>query len=57
MDAARLTVDVCDEQMLLARIRVGDAAGEEVPRGIEAVDRQRSFGTLIAHSGNLMQAA
>ena len=57
MDAAGLTVEMGDEDMFAARSGIGDAAGKEVARGLEAVEFQGKFGTLKAHSCNLVHRA
>jgi hypothetical protein len=53
VDAARLLVDVRDPQAFPLRIAIGEAAGEKGPRGREAIELQRVFGTLISHARNL----
>ncbi len=56
MEAARPVVEMRDPQAFPARIAVGEATGEIGPRGGEAVELKRKFGTLIAHRRDLRAA-
>ncbi len=49
MEAPGLIVDMGDPQAFAEGIAIRHAAGEEGPRGGEAVKFQRGFGTLIPH--------
>ena len=57
MDAARIIVDMRDPEMLLVRIDLRQAAGEEAAGGVETVQAQRGFGTLMEHAANLCEGA
>ena len=51
--AARIAVEVRDEQALPLGVRIGKAAGKKLPRAGEAIDHEREFGTLISHGRSL----
>ncbi|MEO7813981.1 MAG: hypothetical protein ABIR87_00885 [Sphingomicrobium sp.] len=56
VDAPRLIVDMGDPQMFLVRTSLGEAAREESMGGLEAIEEQRGFGTLMKHGHCLVQA-
>ena len=49
MNAARILIDMGNPQILALGIAIGDAPGEEVAGGPEAVELEGKFGTLITH--------
>jgi len=51
MEAARFVVHVRDPKALALRVELGEAAREELARGIEAVELEGAFGALIPHAG------
>src|SRR5690348_5018438 len=51
VEAIGLAVEMGDPQAFLAQVGLSEAAGEEGPRGGEAIELQRGFGTLIPHGG------
>jgi hypothetical protein len=53
VQAARVIVDMGDPHMFQARIRLCQAAGEEAPGLVQAVEAQRGFGTLLEHARSL----
>ena len=55
VNAARVVVDMRDPQMLLLRVGFGQAAGEEAPGLLQAIEMQRGFGTLMEHGANLCE--
>ena len=57
MDAARLVVDVRDPQAFARRIRISEAPGEKLARGIETFEFKRKFGTLITHAHDVGDGA
>ena len=56
VNAPRLFVDMRNPQMFLVRSGLGEATGKEAPGGVEAVQLQREFGTLMEHATALVQA-
>ena len=57
MEAIGLPVEMCDPQRLALRVCLGEAAGEERTCGVQPVDLQRRFGTLIPHATAVADAA
>jgi hypothetical protein len=56
MKALRISIDMRNPKTFAHRIRVGQATGEKLARGREAIELQRKFGTLISHPGKLSGA-
>ena len=50
MEAPRLLVDMRHPQCVSVRIRFCQASRKKIASGIEPVELQRKFGTLVAHS-------
>ena len=49
MEAVMLFIEVRDPQAFPAPVDLREAAGEEVPRCLRAIQLQRGFGTLMLH--------
>ena len=49
MEAARLLIDMRDPQDVAARVTFCEASGKKLAGGVQAVELQRKFGTLVAH--------
>jgi hypothetical protein len=57
VQAARIIVDMGNPERFPPRVLFRKAAGEELPRGGDAVELQREFGTLIPHASALWRNA
>ena len=54
VDTARFVIEMSNPQVLARRI-FREAAGEEGTRGLDSVELQRRFGTLISHAAALAE--
>ena len=50
MQAPGVVVDVSDPQALTGKVAIREASREKLTGGLEAVELQREFGTLISHA-------
>jgi hypothetical protein len=57
VQASRLLIDMRDPQAFTARVLLCEAPCEKVASGLDAVELQREFGTLIPHERTLRSAA
>ena len=56
VEAARLAVEMRHPQAFARRVGVGETACEEAPGGVEPIQFQRWFGTLISHGEGITGA-